>query len=147
MFASVSLLTGYKFKLLPLCIRLLIEAEDSDSQDSGEPKELEGLWLTLSEVYKTPWQVKISKTLLKETGYSQSQSRASKISSSASISLYDLLFVSISRLRQLFYVLLGNRFINFVEWAIWVSISQFFADINRQASALIINLSISSIPF
>ena len=146
MFANVSLLTGYK--LAVLCMRLLYEADDSDAQDSGEARELlEGLWFTLSEVNKTPWQVKISSTLLKETGYSQSQSSALKISSSASISLYDLLLVSISRLRQLFYVLLGKRFMNFVEWAIWVSISQFFADINRQASAFIINLSISSIPF
>ena len=77
-----------------------------------------GLAVTRSLVKRIPWHVKISNTLLKDTGCSQSQPRLIRISSSASSNLYDLLFVSISRRRQLFCVLFGRRFINLDEWAI-----------------------------
>ena len=88
----------------------------------------------------------ISKTQLNEIGCSQSQFRDLRISSSASMSLCDLLPVSISLLLQLIKVLFGSKFKNFVEWAIYVSISWFLAEISRQASAFIINRSISSMP-
>ena len=90
-----------------------LEADDRDAVDYGE--ESFGLEVTRSVSNKTPWQVNSSNTLLKDTGYSQSQSSVLKISSSASSSLYDLQLVSISLRRQLFCVLFGSKFMNFVE--------------------------------
>jgi hypothetical protein len=77
----------------------MLEAEESVESVPGDER---GFILTRSEVNKTPWHVNISNTLLKEVGCSQSQPRDIRISSSASSRRYDLLFVSISRRRQLF---------------------------------------------
>ena len=74
--ANVSLLTWW---LLPP-IECILLADERVELVLGDYSFMP----TRSEVNKIPWHVKISRTLLKETGYSQSQSRVFTISSSAS---------------------------------------------------------------
>ena len=69
--ASVSLLGAISY----VC-EWMEEASDKFYRDLGDTI---GLTLTRSELYRIPWQVNISRILLNERGYSQSQPKVYKI--------------------------------------------------------------------